>query len=83
MGKSTTAQILARSYDYVYYEADCFGSMKNPYIPLDVENPSMAQIHQKNLAGPGMGGEEGSDPKDPGNVDEFDQRRGLRQGAAD
>ena len=54
MGKSTTAQILARSYGYVYYEADCFGSMKNPYIPLDVQNPSLAQIHQKNLAGPGM-----------------------------
>lgn len=54
MGKSTTAQILARSHDYVYYEADCFGSLKNPYIPLDVENPSMAQIHQKNLAGPGL-----------------------------
>ena len=54
MGKSTTAQLLARSDDYVYYEADCFGSLKNPYIPLDVENPSMAQIHQKNLSGPGM-----------------------------
>ena len=53
MGKSTTAQLLARSHDYVYYEADCFGSMKNPYISLDVENPSLAQIHQKNLSGPG------------------------------
>ena len=54
MGKSTTAQILARNHGYVYYEADCFGSMKNPYIPLDVANPSIAQIHQKNLKGPGM-----------------------------
>ena len=53
MGKSTTAQLLARSHDYVYYEADCFGSMKNPYISLEVENPSLAQIHQKNLSGPG------------------------------
>ena len=54
MGKSTTAQILARTEDYVYYEADCFGSLKNPYIPLEVENPSIAQIHQKNLSGPGL-----------------------------
>ena len=54
MGKSTTAQLLARSHDYVYYEADCFGSMKNPYISLEVENPSLAQIHQATLKGPGM-----------------------------
>ena len=54
MGKSTSAQILARSHGYVYYEADCFSIMRNPYIPLDVENPSIAQIHQKTLKGPGM-----------------------------
>ena len=53
LGKSTSAQILARNHGYVYYEADCFGRMKNPYIPLDDENPSMAQIHQKTLRGPG------------------------------
>ena len=28
--------------------------MRNPYIPLEVENPSIAQIHQKTLKGPGM-----------------------------
>ena len=54
MGKSTTAQILAREDGYVYYEADCFTKMKNPYIPLDEPNPSMAQVNQKNLKGPGM-----------------------------
>ena len=53
MGKSTSAQLLARNHDYVYYEADCFGASKNPYIPLDVENPSMAQMNQKPLQGPG------------------------------
>jgi len=53
MGKSTSAQLLARNHDYVYYEADCFGGSKNPYIPLDVENPSMAQMYQKPLKGPG------------------------------
>ena len=54
MGKSTTAQILARESGFVYFEADCFGSLKNPYIPLDHENPSMAQMYQKSLKGPGM-----------------------------
>lgn len=43
MGKSTSAQILARNYDYVYYEADCFSALKNPFVPLNVDNPSMAQ----------------------------------------
>ena len=54
MGKSTSAQLLARNHGYVYYEADCFGSLKNPYVPLDVENPTMAQMYQKALKGPGM-----------------------------
>ena len=38
---------------YVYYEADCFAAVKNPYIPPDVDNPSMAQVHQKPLFGTG------------------------------
>lgn len=54
MGKSTTAQIMAREDGHVYYEADCFAQLKNPYIPLDEENPSVAQIKQKSLKGPGM-----------------------------
>lgn len=51
MGKSTTAQILAREKGFVYYEADCFGMMKNPYIPLDIDNPSLSTFKQKNLKG--------------------------------
>merc|ERR1719228_2184879 len=47
LGKSTSAQLLAREHGYVYYEADCFFALKNPYIPPDVENPSMAQVKQK------------------------------------
>ena len=54
MGKSTSAQLLARSEGYVYYEADCFAALKNPFVPLDVADPSMAQMHQKVLKGPGM-----------------------------
>ena len=53
MGKSTSAQILGREHGYVYYEADCFGSLKNPYVPLNVDNPTMAQMFQKTLKGPG------------------------------
>ena len=52
MGKSTTAQLLAREDGYVYYEGDCFTHLKNPYIPLDA--PTLAQLNQKNLRGPGM-----------------------------
>jgi len=54
MGKSTSAQFLARNYGYVYYEADCFGALKNPYVPLDVDNPTMAGMYQKQLKGVGM-----------------------------
>ena len=54
MGKSTSAQLLARNHGYVYYEADCFMAFKNPYVALDVPNPSMAQMYQKVLKGPGM-----------------------------
>jgi len=54
MGKSTSAQLLARNHGYVYYEADCFMAFKNPYVPLDVPNPSMAQMYQKTLKGSGM-----------------------------
>ena len=54
MGKATTAQLLARSHGYVYYEADCFGSIRNPFVPLEAEDPSMAQFKQKNLRGPGL-----------------------------
>ena len=48
-GKSTTAQILSRNAGYVYYEADCVLQHANPYIPQDVDNPSMAQANQKHL----------------------------------
>ena len=45
--------MLARDHGYVYYEADCFDGLKNPYVPLNVENPTMAQMNQKMLKGPG------------------------------
>ena len=56
MGKSTTAQILAREDGYVYYEGDCFSKLKNPYIPLDAEGSLSSAVpnKQKLLKGPGM-----------------------------
>ena len=53
MGKSTSAQMLGRDHGYVYYEADCFMSCKNPYVPLDVRDPTLATLRQKGLKGPG------------------------------
>ena len=48
-GKSTTGLILSRKAGYVYYEADCFAYHLNPYIPVDVEEPSIAIKKQKPL----------------------------------
>eukprot|EP00093_Oithona_nana_P007932 07932.XXX_12552_12903_1 [CDS] Oithona nana genome sequencing. len=45
-GKSTTAQFLAKEKGFVYYEADCFPSVVDPFIPLDVPEPSLAQLKQ-------------------------------------
>merc|ERR1711973_628606 len=53
MGKSTSAQLLARDNGYVYYEADAFNMMHNPFNSLDSENPSMDTVKQKILKGPG------------------------------
>ena len=54
LGKSTSAQLLGKTAGYVYYEADCYGSCRNPYIPVDVPNPSMAQVNQNPLKGEGL-----------------------------
>jgi hypothetical protein len=44
LGKSTTAQLLARKAGYVYYEGDCFYFFKNPYIPVDAVEPSFRNL---------------------------------------
>ena len=46
--------MLARQRGFVYYEADCFGAIKNPYVSLDCEDPSMGQMYQKQMRGPGL-----------------------------
>ena len=53
MGKSTSAQILGREHGYVYYEADSFGILKNPFNDLNIEDPSLGQMKQKSLKGKG------------------------------
>ena len=50
-GKSTAAQIMARNHGHVYYEADTFNQMRNPFIDLNVNNPSLSQYGQKILKG--------------------------------
>ena len=54
LGKSTSAQLLSREHGYVYYEGDCFFGLRNPYIPADVENPSLAQATQRKFVGEGV-----------------------------
>ena len=54
LGKSTSAHLLSKNYGYVYYEGDCFATCRNPYIPADVTNPSMAVFSQKTLKGEGL-----------------------------
>ena len=53
MGKSTSAQLLGRDHGYVYYEGDCFFGMRNPYIPSDVPEATLAQLKQAKLVGAG------------------------------
>jgi len=53
LGKSTTAQLLSRNHGYVYYEGDCFFGLRNPYIPPDVPEASLAQLKQRKLVGEG------------------------------
>ena len=54
LGKSTSAQLLSRVHGFVYYEGDCFFGLRNPYIPPDVENPSLAQAKQRKFVGEGV-----------------------------
>ena len=48
-GKSTTAQLMGRDAGYVYYEADCALNFLNPFVPTDVDNPTLAAFRQKPL----------------------------------
>ena len=49
-GKSTTAQLLGKNHGYAYYEADCFMQLVNPFVDLNVDNPSLAQNSQTPLS---------------------------------
>ena len=53
LGKSTSAQLLSREHGFVYYEGDCFFALRNPYVPADVENPTLAAGRQRKLVGEG------------------------------
>ena len=51
LGKSTSGLLMARKEGYVYYEADCFMNNLNPYVPTDVDEPTLAMISQNFLSG--------------------------------
>lgn len=51
LGKSTSGLLLSKTAGYVYYEADAFFFHDNPYIPPDVDEPSLATHKQKPLKG--------------------------------
>ena len=48
-GKTTTAQLMGRKHGHVYYEGDCYNSIMNPFVDLNVDNPTMAQSEQTPL----------------------------------
>ena len=48
-GKTTTAQLMGRKHGHVYYEGDCYNSIMNPFVDLNVDDPSMAQSEQRPL----------------------------------
>ena len=48
-GKSTTCQLLAKKNGYVYYEADSTMKLCNPFIDVNVNNPSLASVSAKPL----------------------------------
>ena len=48
-GKSTTGQLMSKEAEYVYLEADCTMNNLNPFVPPNVENPTIAAFQQKAL----------------------------------
>ena len=51
LGKSTTGMMLGRKAGYVYYEADAFGGLSNPYVSTDSEEPTLAMMSQNFITG--------------------------------
>ena len=50
-GKSSTAQLMAKEHGYVYLEGDTYLAFVNPYLPLDVKEPSLEQRLQRPIKG--------------------------------
>ena len=48
-GKSTICQLLGRKEGFVYYEADAMMTFSNPFVPTNVDSPSLAHVQQKSL----------------------------------
>merc|ERR1719270_1278014 len=50
-GKTTIASCLAKKHGFVYYEADAFVKLCNPFIDPNDDNPGWAIMKQKPLKG--------------------------------
>lgn len=50
-GKSTICQLMARTQEYIYYEADSAGQFINPFTDINAENPTVASYKSKPLKG--------------------------------
>ena len=48
-GKSTTGGLLGKNHGYIYYEADCFGMFVNPFVNINVNEPTLEMMKQKPL----------------------------------
>ena len=40
---------MGKDAGYVYYEADCAMAFLNPFVPTDVDNPTLAAFKQRPL----------------------------------
>ena len=41
--------LLGRNHGYAYYEADCFGMFVNPFVNINVNEPTLEMMKQKPL----------------------------------
>lgn len=48
-GKSTTCQLMARDKGFIYYEADSTMQLINPFVDINVDNPTIASLTSRPL----------------------------------
>ena len=48
-GKSTTCQLMAKDHGYIYYEGDSIMQLLNPFVDVNVDNPTVAASRTRPL----------------------------------